>query len=143
MGRVRCYYGLLDLFVNIYECLVGSRDESGPDRGKLFVGFKASKAFGLWGDGCFDTRPGELRALPRLRQSLGQNVIVENGAGADATGQRSLCDWGLAACGARRPSPLSYHLSSPGVPGGPHFPNMGQIQIPVSASGFREARTAS
>ena len=29
------------------------------------------------------------------------------------------------------PSAAIYHLPSPGVPAGPHFPRMGQIQMPV------------
>jgi Tripartite tricarboxylate transporter family receptor len=33
--------------------------------------------------------------------------------------------------GSQRPSAAIYHLPSPGVPAGPHFPRMGQIQMPV------------
>src|SRR5262249_23854705 len=42
---------------------------------------------------------------------------------------------------AKGPSAPIYHLPSPGVPAGPHFPRMGQIQMPVTAASAPVSRS--
>jgi len=54
-------------------------------------------------------------------------VRVESGSAQELT----WLAWPADQFSAPGPSAAIYHLPSPGVPAGPHFPRMGQIQTPV------------